>query len=709
MDFDDYDFRKNSVDSYAEDYTEDQEMIDFFEVLAEAATDSAREGAQYSLSSSDMEEGQDALDNILYLMEQHGNLIDFKELLDVKNNDGGEIWVVDLEMEVKNKVDFILTKMKLKEYCPNIDNFLINQHDFLLSSLFNKDIEKYKEELSNLLTTEETTELLLKMKKEIELENFHNEYQEQYRQYSNEEKKFSENENIYIHEMIENKIDKEYNDKVNDKDYKAGSEFGYDYSRVLREKIFEYKKYKKLLDQNKSFKLEDNKTEVELIKSVVTCAFKQKNINNLNDQINFTNKRVNPFYKQLLKIIDVETDEYLKDKIGQAINYTNYILKAYNVTEISDKVAETFKTYKRYEELFKNYKKLPKDDELYFDILDHDRIEDIDDLATKIIEKNKTKLYAKRFLGSYMKLMDEESHKAFEVIREKDMSPSLIREELSKIALFKKTENLNVALKKIIELDSLSVTKITSNINDNILDVDFIEKNKNSLMLIPNDKEASNALGSNRWCISNSDYYFNNYLKKGGNQRYHVFIYDFEREERDPLSKIGITIDENKRITDAFNNINTSIKRNINEILGKDKIKKIEEKVDYLIKNKHNYKIFKELKEEKKITHELIKDKTHYILDFYTYLIENNNLPEYVNKFINSEKEILKVIDDSINLENNINKDKIIEFKNLVEKENELISVDLSKIKSLDIKDNSVKDFLAEKMNKTKTKKRQLN
>lgn len=708
MDFDDYDFRKNNVDSYAEDYTDDQEMIDFFEVLAEAATDSARESVQYNLSSNDMEEGQDALDNILYLMEQHGSVIDFKELLDVKNNEGNETWVVDLEMEVKTKVDFILTKMKLKEYCPNIDNFLINQHDFLLSSLFNEDIEKYKEELSNLLTTEETTELLLEMKKEIEVYHFYNEYQEQYRQYYKEENKFSENENIYIREMIENKIDKEYNDKVNDKHYRVGSEFFYDYSRVLREKFFEYKKNKKILDQNKNFKLENNKTEEELIKNVIICVFKQKNINNLNEQINFTNKKVNPYYKHLLKMIEKESDEYLKDKLAYACNNPSYLLNSYELLNISNKIVETFKTYKRYEELFKNYKKLPKDDELYFDILDYDRVEDIDDLANKIIEKNKTKLYAKRFLGSYMKLMDEESHKAFEVIREKDMSPSLIREELSKIALFKTTENLNVALKKIIELDSLSVTKITSNINDNILDVDFIEKSKNSLILIPNDREASNALGSNRWCISNSDYYFNNYLKKGNNQRYHIFIYDFERKEGDPLSKIGITIDENKRITDAFNNINTSIKSNINEILGKDKIKKIEEKVDYLIKNKHNYKIFKELKEEKNITHELIKDKTHYILDFYTYLIKNNKMKDFVDEFINSEEDILNAIEYSVNL-NGTSQEEIIEFKNLIEKENESISIELSKSDLLNKEKNSVKDFLSEKIGNSKNNKRKLN
>ena len=708
MDYDDYDFRVNRVESYAEDYTDDQEMIDFFEVLAEAATDSAREGAQYNLSSNDMEEGQDAIDNILYLMEQHGNVIDFKELLDVKNNDGDEIWVVDLEMEVKTKVDFILTKMKLKEYCPNIDNFLINQHDFLLSSLFNKDIEKYKEELSNLLTTEETTELLLKMKKEIEVEHFHNEYQEQYRQYSNEEKKFSENENIYIREMIENKIDKEYNDKVNDKHYKAGSEFGYDYTRVLREKFFEYKKNKKLLEQNKNFKLENYKTEEELIKNVIICTFKQKNINNLNQQINFTNKKVNPYYKHFLKIIEKESDEYLKDKLTYSFNNPNYLLNSYELLNISNKVIDTFKTYKKYEELFKNYKKLPKDNELHFDILAHDRVEDIDDLANEIIEKNKTKLYAKRFLGSYMKLMDEESHKLFEVIREKDMSPSLIRDELSKIALFKTSENLNVALNKIIELDSLSVTKIISNIRDNNLDVDFVEKSKDLLMLIPNDKDASNALGSNRWCISNSEYHYNNYLTKGNNQRYHVFIYDFEKEESDPLSKIAITIDENKKITDAFNNSNTNIKHKINEVLGEDKLKKIEEKVDYLLQNKHNYKTFRELKDEKNISHELIKSKTDNILDFYTYLIENDKMKDFINDFINSEKSVLNVIKDSIML-NKVNQERVIEFKKLIEKENESISIDLSKIDSLNIEDNSVKDFLSEKMNKTNTKKRKLN
>ena len=53
--------------------------------------------------------------------------------------------------------------------------------------------------------------------------------------------------------------------------------------------------------------------------------------------------------------------------------------------------------------------------------------------------------------------------------------------------------------------------------------------------------------------------------------------------------------------------------------------------------------------------------------------------------------------------------EQIIEFKNIIEKENESISIDLSKINSLNIEDNSVKDFLSEKMNKTKTKKRQFN
>jgi len=130
--------------------------------------------------------------------------------------------------------------------------------------------------------------------------------------------------------------------------------------------------------------------------------------------------------------------------------------------------------------------------------------------------------------------------------------------------------------------------------------------------------------------------------------------------------------------------------------------------VDYLLKNRHNYTVFRELKEEESVSHELIKGKADNILDFYTYLIENSKLKDFTNKLLSSEKEILKVMEDSIS-SNNASKDEIIEFKNIIEKENESISIDLSKINSLNIEDNSVKDFLSEKMNKTKTKKRQFN
>ena len=703
MDYEDYDFRTNEVLSYAEDYTDDQELIDFFEVLAETSTSSVSEYAEFG-SSDAMDEAQSSLDNIMYLLEEYEKIIDFKEILDIRNNDGSEIWIEDLESEVTEKVNYIVTKMKLRECCPNIDNFLINQHDFFLTSLFNdKDFDKYKEDLSNLITTEDTTELLLKMKKEIEVENFFNNYEKEYNKGSENRLVFDEKEVEYINQVIGNQIDNEYSQKLNEENYQAESECQYDYSKKLRESFFQYEQNKSLLMQNPKFKLEKNKTANELMKNVITQGFKQKNINNLNEKVKFTNKRVNPFYRHLMKIMDTELNEYLKDKLNYAVNYPSHIFNAYDVTDISDKIAETFKTYKRYEDLFKNYNSLPKDHELHFDFFVHDKIEDIDDLSQEIIEKNRTKLYAKRFLGSYMKLMDEESYKIFEVIKEKDMSPSLIREELSKIALFKTSENLNVALNKIVELDSLSVTKIVCNINDNNLNVDIVEKNNNSLMVIPNDVESSKALGSNRWCISNSEYYFNNYLQKGNNKRYHVFIYDFEKEERNPLSKIAITIDENKRITDSFDNGNYNIKNNIINILGNEKIKTIEDKVDYLIKNQKNYELYRDLKDKTDISEDMIKNKTDDIIGFYTYLIENKKMKDFVTEFINSEKDILRVMEDSIKL-NSADKNKIIEFKELIEKENEFISIDLSKLNSLEIEEDlGVKDFLLDKEKKPKS------
>lgn len=703
MNYDDYDIYINEVQSYAEDYTDDKELIEFFKTLAETSTDSITEHAEFG-STNAMEEAQNSFDKIIYLLEEYEKIIDFKEILDIRNNDGSKIWIEDIESEVTEKVNFIITKMKIKECCPNIDNFLINQHDFFLTSLFNyKDFDKYKEEFLDLLTTEDTTDLLLRVKKEIETENFFNNYEKKYNKDSENRLEFTEYEKKYIREMIENRIDNEYSEKINNENYKVGSEFQYDYSMRLIEIFFQYKSNKSLLKQNSKFKLENCKTKDELINDIIIYGFKQKNINNLNEKVKFTNKRVNPFYKHILRIIDKESDEYLKDKLNYGVNYPSNILNAYDLTSISDKVVDTYKTYKIYEELFKNYNSLPKEHPLHFNFLAHDKIEDIDDLAQEIIEKNKTKLYAKRFLGSYMKLMNEDSHKIFEVIRGKDMSPSLIREELSKIALFKNSENLNIALNKIIELDSLSVTKIVCNINDNNLDVEMVEKNKNSLIIIPNDVGSSKALGSNRWYISNSEYHFNNYLQKGDNQRYHVFIYDFEREERDPLSKIAITIDENKKITSSFNNSNVNIKYKIQEIIREDKIKIIEDKVDYLIKNKKNYQTYRELKDNANISHKLIKDKTDDIIDFYTYLINSNKMKDFIDEFINSKKDILRVMEDSVTL-NKVNKNKVIEFKKLIEKENESISIDLSKLNSLNIEENlGVKDFLLKRVKKPKS------
>ena len=45
-------------------------------------------------------------------------------------------------------------------------------------------------------------------------------------------------EKKYVSEIIESKIDEEYNKKVNDEGYKENSEIGYDYSRLFRKNFY---------------------------------------------------------------------------------------------------------------------------------------------------------------------------------------------------------------------------------------------------------------------------------------------------------------------------------------------------------------------------------------------------------------------------------------------------------------------------------------
>jgi hypothetical protein len=700
-DYYDDDDRTNSVDSYAEDYTDDQVFIDFFDEAAQATTKGIQEYGEFG-SSDAMEDGQKALDDILNLFEEHSEVIDFHELLDTANRTGGEEPVEDIRDEVDYKIDKILLVRKLTEYNPRINQYINDENDILLNSMFTlSKLEKYEKEISELENSEEATNLFLNIRIDITKELFYKKMEID--NYPVEQKEVKE----YVDNIFKKTTNDDYDTYIT-RDPSIRTSYricqkNMDYINPLLSVMQRYEEYKNLIQNNKDFNLENhediNDLEYELNKNI----FIESNMDNMNTNLKFKSSKVNHLQKHLTKILKKETLDFFNDAFeNNKYNYNN-LIHSYDKLDISNKIIDTFKKYKKYEALFKNHKALPESNPLHFDILKNDNIEEIDDFFSLAIDRNKTKLYAKRFLGSYLKLMDEESYKLFSIIKEKDINKNLIREELQKIALYKDSKTLNNVLTNLIDLNNLSITKIICNINDNKLDVDFVENTNDLLILTPNNYNTSNALGSSKWCISTSDYYFNNYLNKGNNDKYHFFIYDFKKSETDRLHKIAITVNDKNEITDAFDKNNTNIQYTINQIISPESFDKIKDKITYLQENKDNYATLIKLKDKKDITLKDIEENSDNPIGFYTYLIEDNKLKSFVNEFINSKEDIATVIKAELEKEPE-DLSQIMQLKNVIEKENKSMVIDLEKI-TIDHSEN-ILDFLSQKTeNQPKEKK----
>lgn len=688
--YDDYDDRKNTVDSYAEDYTEDKVLIDFFQELADAETYGIREFAEFG-KEDDMEKSESFINEILAYYEEYSSTINFHEVLNVKENTGGEIPAEDLLYEVTHFIDRKNTLDILINLNKNIEKYLNKSNEYLFGNLliYKKEFNLYKEEIANIKKEEELTSFLFNFKIKKSLEYF-----DKHLTLENKEKK-------YTHSLITEKIHNDYNSFI-----KKGDRFVFKNNDIYLANFITtmrtYKTNKTIID-NSEFKFNDYLNINDLQKNLYQKIFIENNLNHMNTELKFKRTDINHLQKHLEKIVIKESQDYLSEKFSNDPYILNNFFNNIDKNKISNKVIETFNTYKKYEHLFKNHKKLPKNNPLHFDIFDHESIEVIDDFFQLAISKNQTKLYAKRFLGSYMKLMNEDSLDFFHTIKEKDINKSLIRNELRKIALFKDSETLNRVLDNIITLNNQSITKTIYKINDNKLNVDIALKEDNLLILSPNDYEASNSLGSGSWCISTSNYYFNNYLNKGDKDRYHFFVFDFNFEETHPLHKIGITVEEDYNIANAFDKKNKNIISNIHNLITENSFEKIKENIDFLKSNKNNYNIFNKIKDEPNITVNRINEEYKNPVDFYIYLIKSNKLPKLITSIIDSEEEILKII--NYTLDNKEKKSENLQvLLDIIKKENKSITINLTEIinKKKENTDN-IENILKTKQQNNKT------
>lgn len=311
----------------------------------------------------------------------------------------------------------------------------------------------------------------------------------------------------------------------------------------------------------------DYKEEISNISDIKNSYDVFKNIifNNINNKIkslfNESNLNKNSIYKKYNELLKKEyEDKYNKLEDKEEYRFYNNANFFRDLESLSKPFIESILTLKKYKHLYNNYKNLNKNNPDYFNIENVNDIEEIDDFMQAVIERNQIKLYAKRFLGSYLKLMNEESYDIFKIMKEKDIPAEKIREGLSNIALYESSEILNYSLKNIIKEQSPK-NKIVEDIKNTKENIEIL-KVKDLLVIKINDFHASSAFGSSKWCISTSESYYNRYLKS--ENAHHIFVYNLAKEESDPLSKIAFTIN-NGEITDCFNNKDINIKNHLLE------------------------------------------------------------------------------------------------------------------------------------------------
>lgn len=427
-----------------------------------------------------------------------------------------------------------------------------------------------------------------------------------------------------------------YNPNI--KDYIEGNFYSDLLIRTPRNNL---KKYQK------EFENISSKEEVNILSKNILIKENEEKINDL-----FINgySKVNKMQALLRKFSLELIEEDLNDKY----TYRRQLVK--NLYFSSDKIKRSFEKYKKYESLFKNLQKLDKEDDSYLNLLESKDLEDFDDKMRSAIEKNQIKLYAKKYLGSYLKMANNETFELFKLIKEKNINHLLIKKELKNIALYNDTETLNHFLEVLIKKDKLDSTRVFLDIEENNLDVDMLYNDDKYLVLNINNFEASKKLGSSQWCISTSESYYNSYLK-GDDKRNHLFFYDFTKKETHQLSKIGFTI-ENKKIINAFDKTNTGVSNQLNNglYIPEYVLKESFEKLDYINENNNSIEILKNLSknkiEIKDISYKDIISVINIALKTdKEYLIEDkiNNNSSFIIELIN--QKIKESINDSSVLE----------------------------------------------------------
>lgn len=175
--------------------------------------------------------------------------------------------------------------------------------------------------------------------------------------------------------------------------------------------------------------------------------------------------------------------------------------------------------------------------------------EDIDDAINASVKEHNLHQYAHSISSNkYKNLYNKESYLIIKELYDLKIESSVLQNNIGKkMAAFKSPEEFNSALNKLLNSFNDFTMEI---IKDKALthSAEVISDKDNILILHIESFTQSENLGSPSWCISRHDHYFNSYTEDNAKQ---YFIYDFNKNSRDEDSMIGITIDNDKKVSAA--------------------------------------------------------------------------------------------------------------------------------------------------------------
>ncbi len=162
-------------------------------------------------------------------------------------------------------------------------------------------------------------------------------------------------------------------------------------------------------------------------------------------------------------------------------------------------------------------------------------IEQVDDYLTKVEEESKYNKVLDQLSNRYNNLL---SDKVKSLLYDNRDDIELLKMFFRKIKVYKDSSQFYTALDNFIKNNKgdFNLKSILPKIDKTS---EIIHKDESLLIIKINTFDQSKLLGSQNWCISRQEHYFNSY----SNNRKQYFIWDFTMPSHSKLSQIGVTLE----------------------------------------------------------------------------------------------------------------------------------------------------------------------